>query len=577
MQPAQNPFPEVAIVVSWRERHGLTSQALAALARHTPTPHRLVVLDFGMPPALRAAVAARATQVVPVPDGTWPTEARARIAATLDTPFAVFMDNDVIVRPGWLEALLDCARATGAGIVSPLVLIGARADTDRIHFAGGDLHIQTGPEGTEMAESHRLAGARLAACAPTPRRARCDFAEYHCMLMRREVYAAPDMFDPRIHCVHEHVHAGLCARRLGYAVWVEPAARVAYLAAAPFRADELERFRWRWNAQAGERSIAAFCETWGVLDTERSFGGVRAFLRQHHARIDPLREDARAAPEARAPMPTAALCATLSDLLGLAAARGYTPDDLDAICRAWWEVLVLMDGGYRPCGRPFVNHLAGCAGVLIHYRFAVPMVVAALHHATYTHFPDPGAGRVKDLLAAVRAAARRASPAPDRRAGLLRAAARWLVALGGGRRRSHKTLAHAAATVLGGRGSPVEHLVRAYSLRAAPDPNEPVDSLDRVRVLMIAAANDIDMHLSGEVRSTGRADTLDAAARAQVRAACALLGVPGMAATLDALSEQAPPQAKAAASFRLHRGRRRPMVRRPALVPRLEAGATTEP
>jgi len=67
------------------------------------------------------------------------TQARRRVADLIDTKYAVFMDNDVLVHPGWLERLYACAEETGAGIVGPLYLWGADAQADTIHMAGGEL------------------------------------------------------------------------------------------------------------------------------------------------------------------------------------------------------------------------------------------------------------------------------------------------------------------------------------------------------------------------------------------------------------------------------------------------------
>ena len=53
---------------------------------------------------------------------------------------------------------------------------------------------------------------------------------------------------------------------------------------------------------------------------------------------------------------------------------------------------------------------------------------------------------------------------------------------------------------------------------------------------MLAAANDIDMLLSGEVRYSGRADTLSTATRQAVAQVCALIDTPGLALTLEQLA-----------------------------------------
>src|SRR5574342_637715 len=52
-----------------------------------------------------------------------PTHARNLGFREVDTRYAVFLDNDVVVTPGWLEALVRCAEETGAAFVSPVICI----------------------------------------------------------------------------------------------------------------------------------------------------------------------------------------------------------------------------------------------------------------------------------------------------------------------------------------------------------------------------------------------------------------------------------------------------------------------
>lgn len=50
-----------------------------------------------------------------------------------------------------------------------------------------------------------------------------------------------------------------------------------------------------------------------------------------------------------------------------------------------------------------------------------------------------------------------------------------------------------------------------------------------VETALLALANDAELHLSGEVRATGRTDADDHPAVAKARDICDLLGIPGLA------------------------------------------------
>lgn len=510
LAPAATPpdTARVTIVMAFRERWSLTPMALEAIVARTPPPFRLWFLDTGMPKPLMAWMRAFAQrhplEILPMPANLWPNQARGLAAPRIDTPYAVFIDNDVVVQPGWLEALVACADETGAGIVGPLYLWGEDEGSDLIHMAGGELSVRREGERFVLGERHRLINRRLADLPAPPRRERCGFAEYHCMLMRRELVRAPGTFDPGIVSVHEHIHASLMARQQGLETWTEPAARVMYLARTPWRIGEVPYLRHRWSRAAAESSLQRFAARWNVIDDERSFAPVRDFVRRHVDAVDPVRLDLQDPERARAPMVRRDLEQTPAGLAALAQARGYAPEEIALMLRACWRAMRLFDGGYRPCGRPFLNHAVGTASVLVHYGFSLRMVLAGLLHAAYTH------GRAPD------------GPGGDR--GVLRAR---------------------IDALLGGESAPLTRTVHAYTLRHLryPEILRQRDTPGSIgtqdaELLLLEAANDIDMHLSLEVAATGRTDTPDGPLLKTIAQVCAVVGVPGMGATLAAVRRE---------------------------------------
>jgi hypothetical protein len=408
---------------------------------------------------------------------------------TIRTEYTLFIDNDVDVESGWLESLVACADATGAGIVGPLYLAGDGVQAPRIHMAGGRLQESGSPDARVLDEAHLLANEDPARVAGQLVRKPCDFVEYHCMLVRTDLLQA-GVLDRGIRCVHEHIDTSFAARRRGYETWLEPAARVTYLAYSDYMLDELHFFRKRWAQEEADASIAAFCAKWKVLDDERSFGGVRRFLVDHNAQVDPIRPALRDHADHRTAMTADGLRQTRSGLLDLARERGYTRNELAMIANAYHVAHILVDGGYRPCGRPFVNHLAGTASVLVRYGFRAEIVAAGLLHSAYTHAPRHAAG-----------------PAES---------------------------AKAVCAALGGRGSPLERRVRAYTLREAagraadPSPDASTLSIPEAETLAVVAANELDMYLSGEVRYSGRTDLIEPAAMNLIAHVCEVLAVNGL-------------------------------------------------
>ena len=496
--------PRVTIVMTARERHSLAEAAIESVIAETPRPYRFLYLDVQSPDWLREILACRASEwgleVVRIDEPMWPQDARRSVVDVIGSEYAVFIDNDVQVEAGWLDALVACADVTGAGIVGPLYLRGDGLRPPKIHMAGGKLFDSATANGRVLDEVHLLADEDPSRVADQLFRQACDFVEYHCMLIRAELLRA-SVLDPDLRCVHEHIDTSLTARQQGFQTFVEPAARVLYLGLSEYLLEDLPFFRERWSDGEGEANIAVFCKKWGVINDDRSFGGARRFRREHVAEVDPIRPSLRGAAEHRETMRPDELKQTRSDLLDLAAARGYARDELALIANAYHIAHILADGGYRPCGRPFVNHLVGTASVLVRYGFRAEAVAAGLLHSAYTHCPAHQGG-IKAGVDAVCAA-------------------------------------------IGGRGSPLERRVRAYTLRESADQGAAVTSAEfstlsvlDAEVIAVAAANELDMHLSGEFRYSGRTDSIKPHVLEQIARVSHVLGVDGLYESLRLAQER---------------------------------------
>jgi hypothetical protein len=503
--PAQEANTLATIVISFRERWRFTPLTVETILRHTDGNFRLWVLDAGMPDdvrnLLRPYVEAGQLEIIDVGEGRQPNEARRLVIPRLETPFAVFVDNDVIVSSGWLDRLLTCAEESGAGIVCPLYLWSDRPESDQIHMAGGDLTLE-GEEGSlHMGEHHRHLGRRISEVADQLERAECDYGEFHCLVMRREVYSAEGVFDPEIVSVHEHIHASLRARELGFATWFEPEARVNYLAFAPWVTGELSDFRRRWDFETSERSLGGFAKRWGIADDAAYRAPIRRFVIDHAGRVD--LQDARPWLGARRDqvMNRADLQQTFGGLEWLALETGYTEEELLVIGRAYRIALQLTDGIYRPCGRPFINHLAGTASVLLFYGCPLHLVLAALLHSVRA----PGqAGR---------------SPSGER------AIDKFI--------QESSAARHAFALI-------DLYQQRAALLGAADRDDMAGLPLGLAILHLLDAANDADLHLSFEVPVSGRGDVLTGTALSDCRQLLEYSGFRGLEATLAMVREHPP-------------------------------------
>ena len=377
--------PSVTLLMTARERHGLTLACIDDILAKTPIPHRFVFAHGALPERIDAGIAERVRagriEARRVDGPAWPQHLRKAAVADVDTDYVAFIDNDILVSPGWIERLLECAAQTAAGAVGPVYLWGDGSKPPTIHMAGGRLQEIQLPGGSRcMLEQHRHMNEDPNAVIPTLAREACDTVEFHCMVMPTALARDPSVLDPAITCVHEHIDVALTLHARGRACVLEPAAQVTYLAHAPFTMEDIAFTRFRWESSAVDASIAAFCRKWNVRDDERSFGGVRRYASGLRTRYDPLRVDADLA-SLREPLDATQLAADATGLLRIAEARRYAGYDRELLKRACALASSLVDARLA----------LRAANVLARYDFKVDVVLEGLLHEAYSSARAPTA------------------------------------------------------------------------------------------------------------------------------------------------------------------------------------------
>ena len=260
----------VTIVVMPRDKFSVMERCLDDILKNTPEPFELWVLSGGTPEAAkkrwqeRYASRAKFTFFPEYRNGA---DLRDHALDLLSTKLAVFVDNDVYVRPGWLEALVRCQRETGAAMVTPLIL-----DRDeRIHTAGGDFILMK-KNGTTYAsmelryQHHRVLGALNLTRRET------DLCEIHCTLVDVAVLKKIRPYDKSLREFQE-MDSSLSLSKNGCRMMFEPES-VVYL----FYEDKLTdpqdmRFHmWKWDMRAMHEGFDHFKKKWGYdINPNNSF------------------------------------------------------------------------------------------------------------------------------------------------------------------------------------------------------------------------------------------------------------------------------------------------------------------
>jgi GT2 family glycosyltransferase len=271
--------PEVTIVVVPRERFSYTERSLQSIYEHTAFPFRLVYVSAGAPSHVRQFLARESAQknfqLVSTDYCLAPNEARNLGLREVKTRYVVFMDNDALVTPGWLEALVRCAEETDAWVVGPLYLIGeieiANIGRAFIHMAGGAAHIEEEHGRRILYDEHLLADLQLGDQRSQITRGPRDYVEFHCMLVRTDVFARLGRLDERLLSVNEHMDFCFEVRKAGGSVYMEPEALTSYVP-PPRGCDwrDLPFFMLRWSDAWNQASASHFNQKHG-------FSGVRHF------------------------------------------------------------------------------------------------------------------------------------------------------------------------------------------------------------------------------------------------------------------------------------------------------------
>jgi GT2 family glycosyltransferase len=275
---------EVTVVVVPRERFSHAARSLESIYEHTDIPFSLVYVDGGSPARVRRYLAQQARQhdftLIRTGHYLSPNQARNLGLKQVATKYVVFIDNDVIVSPGWLRALVDCAEKTRAWVVSPLTLIGDNG-SQMIHAAGGTVNIKEEQGRRSFNIKHGFAGKSVADVASDLRPQPSELAEFHCMLILTEAARRTGPFDEQLFSMHEHEDFCLAVREGGGSVYLEPRSVITYIAPPPFAWSDLPFFMLRWSEAWNSDSHEHFRNKWGLRKDDKNMVIAREFARAH--------------------------------------------------------------------------------------------------------------------------------------------------------------------------------------------------------------------------------------------------------------------------------------------------------
>ncbi|MEO1144522.1 MAG: glycosyltransferase [Cyanobacteria bacterium J06638_22] len=262
--------PNVTIVVSPRERFSFTQKSLDSLYEHTQIPFNLVYVDGNSPPLVRDYLATQATEkgfeLVRVDHFLTPNQARNIGISKVKTKYVAFVDNDVIVSPGWLEALVQCAEEANADIVGPLTCQDEPVH-ETIHFANGVARVIVDVKGRRrMREKMTRQGQRVTENRAKLERVQAELVEFHCMLVNMQVFQKLGPLDERFMNTKEHVDLCMSVAESGGSVYFEPDSLVTYVPGIAWTWPDLHYYMLRWSDAWERSSLAHLQQKWNLSE-----------------------------------------------------------------------------------------------------------------------------------------------------------------------------------------------------------------------------------------------------------------------------------------------------------------------
>ena len=263
--------PQVTIVVVPRERFSCTQASLESIYEHTEYPFQLVYVDGNSPAKVRRYLEAQAKprnfKLIRTDYYLSPNHARNIGLSHVNTKYLVFIDNDVIVTPGWLQALVTCAEETEAAVVGPLMCEKEPIHTC-VHFAGGESHIVTDIHGKRhLREKMYKQEQQVADVRPQLQRTQTELAEFHCVLVQREIFdRIGGQLDEAMLSTKEHLDFCMTVAQAGGTVYFEPAALVTYVPGSSLEWSDIHFFMLRWSDAWKMASFNHLRQKWALTE-----------------------------------------------------------------------------------------------------------------------------------------------------------------------------------------------------------------------------------------------------------------------------------------------------------------------
>ncbi len=224
------------IVLAFNNGERLTLPCVDSILANTdPDLYDLLVFDNGSTDKTCDLIRAKHVDVARLEENVGFSVGNNIAATFAQGENLVFLNNDIVAHPGWLEPMLAALEQPGVGMVGSKLLY----PDGRIQHAG--VHFESNPNGALYGlhyQSEQPPGPVHAVTAA-------------CMAMRADLFHQLDGFDPAYRLGNEDVDLAFKVRDAGWTIWYEPASLLTHHESqSPDRFDHVREnvtlFTQRW-------------------------------------------------------------------------------------------------------------------------------------------------------------------------------------------------------------------------------------------------------------------------------------------------------------------------------------------
>lgn len=101
---------------------------------------------------------------------------------------------------------------------------------------------------------------------PLLSRRQTEIAEFHCVMIRRDVFEVVGKFDEGLKNTREHTDFCLRIREAGGSIYLEPDSVVSYVTPPPLTLTDIGLYLFRWSEIWNEASLAHMSRKWRLND-----------------------------------------------------------------------------------------------------------------------------------------------------------------------------------------------------------------------------------------------------------------------------------------------------------------------